>query len=97
LIVAVPVFLALSRIINRAARLDPNKRASPIRRWLTYLTLFAAACVLIGDVTTLVYRLLGGDLAIRFVLKVVTVGLIAGAAFGYYLADVRVGEKEVTP
>ena len=95
LIVALPVFLYMSRLTNRATNLDPNKRASPVRRWLTYLTLFVAACVLIGDFTSLVYSFLGGELTVRFVLKVLTVGVIAGTVFWYYLSDLRRDEKEV--
>ena len=93
LTVALPVFLYVSRLTNRAVEVDATQRMSPIRRWLTYLTLFAAACVLIGDVTTLVYNLLGGGLTVRFLLKVVTVGTIAGTVFWYYLSDLRVDEK----
>jgi hypothetical protein len=58
------------------------------------LTLFVAASVLIADFTTLVYNLLGGELTVRFLLKVLTVGVIAGATFGYYLWDLRLDEKE---
>lgn len=94
LIVAFPVFLYLSWTSEREVMRDPVKRASKVRRWLTYLTLFASACALIGDVTTLVYNALGGELTIRFVLKVVTVGLIAGTAFVYYLRDLRQDEVE---
>ena len=94
LIVAFPVFLYLSWTTEREVMRDPVKRASKVRRWLTYLTLFASACALIGDVTTLVYNALGGELTIRLVLKVVTVGLIAGTAFVYYLRDLRQDEVE---
>lgn len=94
LIVAFPVFLYLSWTTERDVTRDPMKRASKVRRWLTYLTLFASACALIGDVTTLVYNALGGELTIRFVLKVITVGLIAGTAFVYYLRDLRQDELE---
>ena len=94
LIVAFPVFLYTSWLTNRAIERDPVKRASKIRRWLTYVTLFIAATALIGDVTTLVYNLLGGELTVRFVLKVITVALIAGTAFTYYLRDLRVDEQE---
>jgi hypothetical protein len=97
LIVALPVFLYLSRLTNHAVRDDPTQRASPVRRWLTYLTLFVAASVLIGNVTSLVYSLLGGELTVRFVLKVLTVGVIAGVVFWYYLADLRLDEHEVRP
>jgi len=95
LIVALPVFLYMSRLTNSATNLDASKRTSPIRRWLTYLTLFVAACVLIGDFTSLVYSLLGGELSVRFVLKVLTVGVIAGTVFWYYLSDLRFDEKEI--
>ena len=96
LIVALPVFLYMSRLTNRATALDPAIRVSPVRRWLTYITLFIAASVLIGDFTTLVYSLLGGELTVRFVLKVITVGVIAGVVFWYYVSDLRLDERERT-
>ena len=89
LVVATPVFLYLSALTGREVQREPSKRDSQVRRWLTYLTLFVAATVLIGDVITLVYNLLSGELTVRFVLKVATVGAIAGSAFTYYLRDVR--------
>ena len=95
LIVALPVFLYMSRLTNRETAFDPAKRTSPVRRWLTYLTLFSAACVLIGDVTTLIYSLLGGELSTRFVLKVLVVAAIAGTIFWFYVSDLRVVEREV--
>lgn len=94
LIVAFPVFLYLSWFTDREVSRDPMKRASKVRRWLTYLTLFLAACALLGDFTTLVYNMLGGELTIRFLLKAVTVALIAGTAFIYYLRDLRQDEVE---
>jgi hypothetical protein len=94
LIVAFPTFLFLSYYINKEVIRNPVKRLSPIRRWLTYLTLFVASCVLIGDVTTLVYNALGGELTSRLLLKVLTVGAIAGTAFSYYLSDLRREERE---
>jgi len=94
LVVAFPVFLSVSRLANRAVRLDPTKRSSKVRRWLTYLTLFVAAAVLIGNGIALVHGLLGGELTVRFVLKVLTIAVIAGAIFGYYLWDLRRDEEE---
>jgi len=89
LIIAFPVFAFVSWFVGRDVARDPIKRLSPVRRWLTYLTLFVAAAVLIGDLTTLVFNLLGGELTTRFVLKVVVVGVLAGSVFGYYLQDLR--------
>ena len=93
-IIAFPVFALLARHLARETERQPIKRLSPVRRWLTYLTLFLAAIALICDVTTLVYNLLGGELSVRFVLKVLVVGMIAGGVFGYYLWDLRREEVE---
>lgn len=84
LIIAFPVFLYVSRLLTGAMRRDPAQRASRVRKWLTYLTLFIAASVLVGDLTTLVYNLLGGELGLRFVLKVITVGVIAAGVDLYW-------------
>lgn len=89
LIVAFPVFLYMSRLVSRDLAADPNTRNSKVRRWLTYITLFIAAGALIGDVVTLVYNGLAGELTTRFLLKVLVVALIAGTAFWYYLTDIR--------
>src|SRR5882672_8046548 len=52
LIVAFPVFLYVSSWTSRAMRRDSTKRTSKVRRWLTYLTLFVAACILLGTAIT---------------------------------------------
>lgn len=93
-IIAFPVFAFVSRHVAREIARHPIKRLSPVRRWLTYLTLFVAATVLIGDMTTLVYNLLGGELSVRFLLKVLVAALIAGSVFGYYQWDLRREETE---
>jgi hypothetical protein len=93
-IIAFPVFFFMARYIGKQIELNPFKRLSPARRWLTYLTLFVASATLLGDTTTLIYNLLGGDLTIRFTLKVLVVAAIAGSAFAYYLLDLRKEEKE---
>ncbi|HEX5755380.1 MAG TPA: DUF5671 domain-containing protein [Arenimonas sp.] len=93
-IIAFPVFLYVARYLARELARRPVKRLSPVRRWLTYLTLFIAASVLIGDMITLVYNTLGGELTLRFALKVLVAGVIAGTIFGYYLHDLRGEEKE---
>lgn len=94
IIITYPLFLVLNRIIQKGLRLDPSKRSSKIRKWLSYLTLFIASAFIIGDLTTLVYNVLTGDLTLRFIMKVLTVGAIAGTIFGYYLSDLRLDEKE---
>ncbi len=96
LVIGLPVFLFVGRVIGRTMAGDPEKRSSRIRKWLTYLTLFLAALVMIGDLIVLVTAVLGGEVAPRFVLKVAVVFAIAGVVFGHYLADLRRDETEGT-
>lgn len=93
-IIAFPIFLYVARYLGRDLARSPVKRLSPVRRWLTYLTLFIAAAVVMGDMIALVHSVLGGELTIRFVLKVLVAALIAGTIFGYYLHDLRHDEKD---
>jgi hypothetical protein len=95
IIIAFPVFVALSVKLDREVARQPVRRQSAVRRWLTYLTLFVAAVVLICDFTTMVDRLLGGELTVRFVLKAIVAATIAGVVFGYYLWDLRRDEAAV--
>jgi hypothetical protein len=44
---------------------------------------------LIGDAATLIYNLLGGELTIRFVLKVATIAVMAGGIFTFFLSEMR--------
>ena len=93
LIITFPVFLLVARSVHTSIQRDPEKRSSEIRKWLTYLTLFVTAAIIIGDLITLVTYLLGGDATLRFLLKVGAVLLIAGSIFLYYLWDLRQEEK----
>ncbi len=95
MIVSFPVFLGLSHSLQKSVRAEPTKRSSRVRKWLTYLTLYVAATTLLADVATLVYNALGGELTTRFLLKSLTVAVLAGGVFGYYLTDLRAEEKEL--
>ena len=94
LVIAFPIYLFVARLLARELARNPVKRLSAVRRWLTYLTLFLAVTVLVCDLIALVHSLLGGGLTLRFVLKVLVVGAIAGGIFGFYLADLRREERE---
>jgi hypothetical protein len=94
LIVAFPLFLTVAWRVARTAKVDPTRRASKTRRVLTYGMLFIASLTLICDVISLIYNFLGGELSTRFVLKVLTVAVIAGAGFGFFFTDLRSEDKE---
>ncbi|MCA9384192.1 MAG: hypothetical protein KC582_03630 [Candidatus Magasanikbacteria bacterium] len=95
MIIAFPVFLGVSSVLRKAILKNPEKRSSKIRKWLTYVTLFGATTTIIVDLITILTSLLGGELTARFFLKALTVLVIAGSIFGYYLWDLRSEEKEV--
>lgn len=92
--IAFPVYLFIAHYLGKDTARSPIKRLSAVRRWLTYVTLFFAATVLMADMITLVNGVLAGELTLRFILKVVVAAVIAGSIFGYYLWDLRREEKE---
>lgn len=47
--------------------------------------------------TTLIYNFLGGELTVRFLLKIATAAIIAGVGFGYYLRELRLDDKAMLP
>ena len=96
LIVAFPVFLVTARRIAKDLGEDPTRRNSGVRKWLTYITLFIAACIIVGDLIALLYNLLAGELTVRITLKVVTVGIIASAIFAYYLWAMRMDDQALS-
>ncbi|TSC58993.1 MAG: hypothetical protein Greene041619_174 [Candidatus Peregrinibacteria bacterium Greene0416_19] len=89
ILVTYPLFLLLSRFLLKEMRVHPERAWSGIRRWLTYLTLFLTALAMIGDVITLIFYLLDGELSVRFLLKVLVVLAIAGLTFSYYFISLR--------
>ena len=89
LIVAFPLLLVLGWFIQKDFRKTPKKHGLKFRKWLVYLTLFVSAITIVIDLIQLVYRFYSGDLTLPFSLKVVSVLILAGAVFSYYIWDVQ--------
>lgn len=89
LTVVFPVYVWASWFLAKDAAAHPEKRELKLRKWLYHFTLFAASAVMISDAVALIYRFLGGDLSIRFLLKVLAILFVAIAVFGYYLWYLR--------
>ncbi len=89
LIIVYPVHCYVMRLLYRDYAAIPEKRELRVRKWLIHFTLFITAIVIIGDLVTLVYNFLGGELTARFLLKIVTVFLTTGAIFMFYLRDLK--------
>ncbi len=94
LIIAFPIFAWIHTILTRATQKNPELQLSRPKVVITYLTLFIASAFIIGDLIALVNSVLAGDLTHRFVLKVLTILVIAGGIFWYYLTDLRNAENK---
>lgn len=94
LIVGFPVYLITMRILVRDLALKPDKAESSVRKWLTYVALLISASAVIGDLVTFVDYFLRGQFTTPFLLKVLTVLVIAGAVFWYYLAPLERRERD---
>lgn len=90
LIVALPVFLLVSRILQKSYSVDPSLREAPLRRWLGYITIFIAGAIIAGDLITVIYMFLDGqELTTGFLLKVLTLIVISSGVFAYYLREIK--------
>jgi hypothetical protein len=88
LIVLFPALLTLMRVIRKDIAKDASRGEIWVRRWALYLTLFIAGLTILGDLIILVYTFLsGGDLTVRFLLKVAIVLLVSAGGFMHFVAD----------
>lgn len=92
LIIVFPLFIFVSWYLNKIYRREYQVRESKIRKWLIYLTLFIATLIIIGDLVSIIFNFLGGEVQVRFILKSFSILITAGVIFGYYLDDVRKSE-----
>ncbi len=89
LFIVFPVFIAVSYVLNKIYTKEAEVRESKIRKWLIYLTLFVTALVIIGDLIFVINNFLGGEATPQFLLKALSVLVVAVVIFWYYLDDVR--------
>lgn len=89
LIVIFPVYVWAVYYLNSIYSREPEKRNLRIRKWLLNFTVFAAALIIIGDLVTLIYNFLGGDITARFALKIAAVFFVAASVFFYYFWELK--------
>lgn len=93
LVVVFPLYLVLSWFIRKEIAGNPAKASLSIRKWFIWFTLFIAGATVVGDVIALVNTYLGGEVTIRFVMKMLAVFVVAGGIFSYYFYDLRRAAK----
>ncbi|MGI3186213.1 DUF5671 domain-containing protein [Nioella aestuarii] len=96
LVLAMPLFLWLMRLSERHAEGGSALGRSALRKWLTYLALLISALTFLGDAAYVIYRLLNGDATQEFLLKSLSVGVVAASIFTYYLRDAEWGQGRVS-
>lgn len=90
LIVIFPIYIYLTKLINKDIRQNPEKKEIGVRKWLIYLTLFVAGVTIIIDLIVLINKFLGGEeLTYGFILKVLSVLVVMGGVFLYYMYDLK--------
>lgn len=89
LIIVFPVFAGVSAFLEKLYKMEPDLRELRVRRWLLNFTLFVAALVIIGDFISIVYNLISGEIALRFILKALSILFTSLLIFGYYFIDLK--------
>jgi hypothetical protein len=89
LLVGFPIYLLVMHLIISDVERHPEKTDDGVRKWLTYVALFIAASVVIGDLVAILTFFLRGELTSRFLAKAITVIVISGGVFWYYLGSLR--------
>jgi Domain of unknown function (DUF5671) len=88
-VVFFPTYLILTRIVNKSRR-DANAGTYlGLTKWLIYLSLLIGGIVILGDLVAVIMGFLEGELTQRFILKALSVLVVVGAAFHYYLLDAK--------
>ena len=92
--IAGPVFFTASKLVRGQLFSGKMSDDSRVRRWLTYIVMFFAAGTIIGDLIALIVNFLEGDIAGKFLLKILVILILAGGIFGYYFWDMSLRKME---
>ena len=89
LLIATPIFFIINRLINRGLQTKELDQESGIRRWLTYFILLVSSVTVLGIFISVINNFLNGELTLSFILKALTMLIISGSVFSFYLYDIR--------
>jgi hypothetical protein len=87
LVVSFPLYYIAVRMWFKKFKEDEAKIESKITKWLTYLVLLATAVTIVGDLITVIFELLQGEITIRFILKAIVILILAGTVFAFYFLE----------
>ena len=87
LIITFPLYVVAVRMWFKRFREDAEKVETKLTKWVTYLVLLVTALTVVGDLVAALFKLLQGELSMRFVLEALTILLTAGGIFGFYFLE----------
>ena len=90
LIIFFPVFLIVSYFWKKFVDTKMGLLDEVLRKWLVYIILFLSSVVTIIDLVALVRYFISGEITSRFILKVVTVLIVALLVGTYYLFSFKI-------
>ncbi len=89
LIIIYPFFIYITRVLNKSTEIEPEKINLGIRKWLSYLTIFIVGIAITVDIVILLNTFLGGELTLRFFLKIISLFLVLLITLKYYLLSLK--------
>ncbi|MDO8443848.1 MAG: DUF5671 domain-containing protein [Candidatus Azambacteria bacterium] len=87
LIIGFPIYIWALYFWFKSFENLPEKAESRLSKWLTYIVLLIASGLIIGDLIAVVFNFLQGEYGARFLLKALTILIIAGLVFGFYFFE----------
>jgi len=91
LIIVFPIYILLMWLLEKGYTREPEKKSVGIRKWLSYITLFLAGLALAGDLVYVLYYFIDGqELTTGFIMKALSILVVALGVFYYYISDIMV-------
>jgi hypothetical protein len=89
LFIAAPIFYLMSSLIHKGLRTGDLDKESGVRRWLTYFIILVSSLIILGVFIGIMTSFLSGELTTTFILKALTMIVIAASVFSFYFYDIK--------
>ncbi len=89
LIITAPLFVVLANYIQKYIKSERISLESQVRKWLSFLTIFIASCIIIGVLIGIIVNYLDGNLTLRMFLELLVVLAISTMILLYNIFDIR--------
>ncbi|HOX96885.1 MAG TPA: DUF5671 domain-containing protein [bacterium] len=89
LIITAPLFIVLANYIQKYIKSERISLESQVRKWLSFVTIFIASCVIIGVLIGIIVNYLDGNLSLRMFLELAVVLAISTMILLYNIFDIR--------